>query len=70
MASNKEGAGAQSKTSRKDRFNPEDTTKQGNNITTINVDKRPPVGDPGKLEGAASQQQAATEKEQSNWRPH
>ena len=64
MASNKEGAGAQSKTSRKGRFDQEDkadTTKQGNNITTINVDKQPPAGDPGKLEGAASQQQAATE---------
>ena len=38
-----------------------DTTKEGNNTTTIIEGKQPPVGDPGKLQGATSQQQAATE---------
>ena len=38
-----------------------DTTKEGNNTTTIIEGKQPPVGDPGKLQGATSQQQAPRE---------
>ena len=61
----KEGAVEPTKENRREnRFNKDGkagTTKEGNNTTTITVGKQPPVGDPGKLQGATSQQQAATE---------
>ena len=65
MAYNKEGAGEPTNGNRREhRFDQDgktDTTKEGNNTTTITVDKQPPVDDPEKLQGATSQQQAATE---------
>ena len=61
MACNKEGAGEPTKGNIREQDGKADTTKEGNNTTTIIEGKQPPVGDPGKLQGATSQQQAPTE---------
>ena len=65
MAYNKEGAGEPTNGNRRedmiDQDGKADTTKEGNNTTTNTVGKQPPVDDPEKLQGATSQQQAATE---------